>query len=336
MRLGTKSTIEESRIARFIDIGARNKGLLPIPLKYYGAHTGRWAGSDKVNFQNLPSRDKKKKALKNAVVAPEGHVVINCDSSQIEARVLAWLAGQDELVEAFAQGKDVYSIFASKIYEREISKANPVERFVGKTCILGLGYGTGALKLQHTLKTQPPGADLTEEQCKDIVSLYRETNDKIIELWRDGDEVIADLASWGNTKPYYYGKHNCLYISKEGVRLPNGLYIRYPELYLNTDEDKSRYMYKSRKGPVSMWGGSLVENVVQALARIIVGEQMLKINERYRVVLTVHDAAVIVVKKEELDAAMEYIIDVMSTPPDWAKGLPVACEAKHGESYGDC
>ena len=336
VRLGTKSTIEESRIARFIDIGARNKGLLPIPLKYYGAHTGRWAGSDKVNFQNLPSRDKKKKALKNAVVAPEGYAVINCDSSQIEARVLAWLAGQDELVEAFAQGKDVYSIFASKIYEREISKANPVERFVGKTCILGLGYGTGALKLQHTLKTSPPGADLTEEQCKDIVSLYRETNDKIIDLWRDGDEVIQDLASWGNTKPYYYGKHDCLYISREGVRLPNGLHIRYPELYLNTDEDKSRYMYKSRRGPVSMWGGSLVENVVQALARIIVGEQMLKVNERYRVVLTVHDAAVVVVKKEELDEAMKYIIDVMSTPPNWAAGLPVACEANHGESYGDC
>jgi DNA polymerase len=336
VRLGTKSTIEESRIARFIDIGARNKGLLPIPLKYYGAHTGRWAGSDKVNFQNLPSRDKKKKALKNAVVAPEGYVVINCDSSQIEARVLAWLAGQDELVEAFAQGKDVYSIFASKIYEREISKANPVERFVGKTCILGLGYGTGALKLQHTLKTSPPGADLTEEQCKDIVSLYRETNDKIIDLWRDGDEVIQDLASWGNTKPYYYGKHDCLYISREGVRLPNGLHIRYPELYLNTDEDKSRYMYKSRRGPVSMWGGSLVENVVQALARIIVGEQMLRVNERYRVVLTVHDAAVVVVKKQELEEAMKYIIDVMSTPPNWAAGLPVACEANHGESYGDC
>jgi DNA polymerase len=85
-----------------------------------------------------------------------------------------------------------------------------------------------------------------------------------------------------------------------------------------------------------MWGGSLVENVVQALARIIVGEQMLKVNERYRVVLTVHDAAVVVVKKQELDVAMKYIIDVMSTPPNWAAGLPVACEANHGESYGDC
>ena len=336
VRLGTKSTIEESRIARFIDIGARNKGLLPIPLKYYGAHTGRWAGSDKVNFQNLPSRDKKKKALKNAVIAPDGYEVINCDSSQIEARVLAWLAGQDDLVQAFAKGDDVYSLFASKIYERPISKANPVERFVGKTCILGLGYGTGALKLQHTLKTSPPGADLSEEQCKEIVSLYRETNDKIIELWSDGDDVIKDLADWRNTKPYYYGKHDCLRIDKSGVRLPNGLYIRYPNLYLNTDEDKSRYVYKSRKGPVSMWGGSLVENVVQALARIIVGEQMLKLNERYRVVLTVHDAAVVVVKKEELDAAMQFIVEVMSTPPDWATGLPVACEAKHGVSYGEC
>jgi len=335
VRLGTKSTIEESRIERFIDIGARNKGLLPIPLKYYGAHTGRWAGSDKVNFQNLPSRDKKKKALKNAVMAPEGYVVINCDSSQIEARVLAWLAGQDDLAEAFAQGKDVYSVFASKIYEREISKANPVERFVGKTCILGLGYGTGALKLQHTLKTSPPGADLTEDECKDIVSLYREMNNKIIELWSDGDKVIKSLADWGKTKPHYYGKNRCLQINSEGVLLPNGLYIRYPELHYNT-ESKGQYMYKSRKGPVSMWGGSLVENVVQALARIIVGEQMLKVNEKYRVVLTVHDAAVVVVKKEELDTALEYVTGVMSTPPDWATGLPVACEAGYGGSYGEC
>jgi DNA polymerase len=105
VRLGTKSTLEESRIARFIGVGSRNRGNLPIPLKYYGAHTGRWSGSDKVNFQNLPSRDKKKKALKNAVIAPEGYVIINCDSSQIEARVLAWLSGQTDLIEALP--KDV-------------------------------------------------------------------------------------------------------------------------------------------------------------------------------------------------------------------------------------
>jgi DNA polymerase len=336
VRLGTMSTLEESRIQRFIDIGKRNKGRLPIPLKYYGAHTGRWAGSDKVNFQNLPSRDKKKKTLKNAVIPPDDFVVINCDSSQIEARVLVWLAGQEDVVKQFANGEDVYSVFATKIYERPISKENPVERFVGKTCILGLGYGTGALKLQHTLKTSPPGAVVTEAEAKSYVDTYRDANDKVIQLWRDGDKVIADLAYWGDTKPYTYGKHKCLKVTKEGITLPNGLMIRYPELKKDTEESKTRYIYKSRKGPVSIWGGSLVENVVQALARIVVGEQMLKIQERYRVALTVHDAAVILVPESEKDEAMAYVIECMSVPPEWAKGLPVACEAKYGHSYGEC
>jgi DNA polymerase len=336
VRLGTKSTIEESRIERFIDVGKRNKGRLPIPLKYYGAHTGRWAGSDKVNFQNLPSRDKKKKALKNAVIPPDGHVVINCDSSQIEARVLVWLAGQDDVVKQFADGEDVYSVFASKIYDRPISKANPIERFVGKTCILGLGYGTGKLKLQHTLKTTPPGAVVTEDEAKNFVDTYRNTNDKVIQLWKDGDAVLKDLANWGDTEPYTYGEHKCLKVVKEGIQLPNGLYIRYPDLKLDTSGPKSGYAYTSRKGKVSIWGGALVENVVQALARVVVGEQMLKINQRYRVALTVHDAAVCVVPEEELDSAMAYIVECMSVPPDWARGLPVACEASHANSYGEC
>jgi DNA polymerase len=335
VRLGTKSTIEESRIERFLDVGKRNKGRLPIPLKYYGAHTGRWAGSDKVNFQNLPSRDKKKKALKNAVVAPDEHYVINCDSSQIEARVLAWLAGQTDVVEQFARGDDVYSLFASKIYDREISKKDPVERFVGKTCILGLGYGTGALKLQHTLKTQPPCAIVTESEAKEYVRIYREENDKIIKLWSECDKALSHIAD-GKKDGIWLGKHKCLWVTKEGIQLPNDLYIRYPDLKWDTTEAKGHYVYKSRKGAVDIWGGSVVENVVQALARIIVGEQMIAINEKYPVVLTVHDAAVCVVHEQEIEQAMEFITKTMSTPPDWATGLPVACEANYARSYGDC
>jgi DNA polymerase I-like protein with 3'-5' exonuclease and polymerase domains len=336
VRLGTKSTIEESRIERFIDIGKRNAGLLPIPLKYYGAHTGRWAGMDKVNFQNLPSRDKKKKALKNAVVAPDGHITINCDSSQIEARILVWLAGQDDVVEQFRKGEDVYSIFASDVYGRPVSKADPVERFVGKTCILGLGYGTGALKLQHTLKTTPPGAVVDEEESKRIVGVYRAKNHAVIDLWREGDEAIKTMADWGNSKPFYYGQHHCLIIEKQGVRLPNGLYIRYPGLKYDTSEAKGKYVYFSRKGPVSLWGGTLVENVVQALARIVVGQQMLQIRSRYPVKLTVHDAAVVVVPEAQKDEALAYIVERMSEPPAWASGLPVSCEAKFAQSYGEC
>ncbi len=333
VRLGTKSTIEESRIERFIGIGARNRGRLPIPLKYYGAHTGRWSGMDSINLQNLPSRDKKKKALKNSIIAPSKHVVINCDSSQIEARVLAWLAGQNDLVKQFADGEDVYSVFASKIYERLISKANPVERFVGKTCILGLGYGTGAAKLRHTLKTQPPGADLTEDKCKDIVDLYRTTNDKIVALWRDSEMALKHIAGWtSEMNEFSLGEHSAVRVDSNGVRLPNGLYIRYPNLRI----EEERMTYDSRKGKVCIWGGSVVENVVQALARIIVAEQMLRLRERYRPVLTVHDAAVIVAPIDELQDAIAFITQVMSTPPEWAAGLPVACETKHGQSYGDC
>jgi len=337
VRLGTKSTIEESRIERFLGIGARNKGKLPIPLKYYGAHTGRWAGSDKVNFQNLPSRDKKKKALKNAVEAPQGYQVINCDSSQIEARILVWLAGQDDIVQLYKDNRDVYCEFASTVYGRIITKADPVERFVGKTCTLGLGYGTGWSKLQHTLKTQPPGADLPDDECQNLVKVYRQLNDKVIKLWANCDKALADMANWGeDSKPYYLGEHKCLIVTKDGIKLPNGLYIHYPDLKKEKIDGRDKFMYKSRKGYISLWGGSVVENVVQALARIVVGEQMIKINDKYKPILTVHDAIVCVVPDTDLDNAIKYITDVMSTAPTWAEGLPVACEAKHGQSYGDC
>ena len=333
VRLGTKSTLEESRIERFINIGARNKGMLPIPLKYYGAHTGRWSGQDSVNFQNLPSRDARKKALKKSLLAPRGHVVINCDSSQIEARVLAWLAGQDHLVEQFRKGEDVYSQFASYVFYKTITKANPVERFIGKTCILGLGYGTGAAKLRHTLATsRPVSADLSEDQCKNIVNMYRRANYKIPMFWQTCDYALRHMASSVNLPAYFLDDRQIIQITPDGIKLPNQLHIRYSGLRIQD----GRYVYISRRQPVPIWGGGMTENIVQALARIIVGEQMLKINERYRTVLTVHDAGVWVVPEAQLDDALAFIVKTMSTPPDWCDDLPVACEAKYGNSYGDC
>ena len=333
VRLGTKSTIEESRIERFIGIGERNQGLLPIPLKYYGAHTGRWSGQDGINMQNLPNRDKRKKALKNAIIAPDDQYIINCDSSQIEARVLAWLAGQDDVVQQFANGEDVYSTFASKIYNRPISKADPVERFVGKTCILGLGYGTGAEKLRHTLKTSPPGANLPVEECKGIVDLYRSVNYHIVDLWRECDQAL-DAMMGGVKAPFILGSTGAVAITKDGILLPNGLYIRYPNLRIN---DEGKKVYDSRRGPVNIWGGAMVENIVQALARIIVGVQMIELRrEGYTPRLTVHDAAVCLAPITGIDSAIATITKVMSTAPKWAAGLPVACEAKYGSSYGHC
>jgi DNA polymerase len=195
-----------------------------------------------------------------------------------------------------------------------------------------LGYGTGAKKLQQTLSLG--GAELDEAECKRIVDLYRDTNYRIVELWRECDVALQQMSAWGKgKKPYKLDEHGVITIDSEGILLPNNLYIRYPDLRYNSD---SKMIYTSRRGVVGIWGGAMVENIVQALARIIVGDQMLKISERYHIALTVHDAIVVVVPSDQREEAMKFIEDCMSTPPDWAKGLPVACEAKFGNSYGDC
>ena len=337
VRLGTKSTLEEKRLERFIEVGKRHNDLVPIPLKYYGAHTGRWSGTDRINFQNLPSRDPNKKALKNAIVPPEGYRIINCDSSQIEARVLAWLAGQDSVVKQFADGEDVYSAFASKVYDRVITKKNETERFVGKTCILGLGYGTGATKLQHTLATsQPVSVKISSGESERIVKVYRDTNDMIPDLWSEADRMLNQMMNTKFTKTLSFGEHSCVSFDKDGIVLPNTLRIRYANLRRQEMDSKNKIVYDSRNGTISTWGGAVVENVVQALARIIVGTQMVEINETYPIALTVHDAAVVVVPEDEVDEAVRYITGVMSKAPSWATGLPVACEAKVGASYGEC
>ena len=336
VRLGTKSTIEESRIQRFIDVGERHQGLLPIPLKYYGAHTGRWSGSDKVNFQNLPSRDAKKKALKNAILPPEDHVILNVDSSQIEARILVWLAGQDDQVELYREGKDVYCDFASRVYKKTITKKNKKERAVGKTCILGLGYGTGHVKLKGVLKLNAR-IEVNKAESKRIVDLYREVNHEVVKLWGECDTALRDIASWpSDRKPYYLGSGKCLIVDPKGIKLPNGLYITYPDLQLTSNEPDSGYEYKSRRGTISIWGGAVVENVVQALARIVIGEQMIEINKKHRPVLTVHDAVVCVSPKDTAQDTLDYVMNIMNKAPTWAEDLPIACEGAYGDNYGEC
>lgn len=251
--------------------------------------------------------------------------------------MVAWLSDQADVVKQFADKQDVYSLFATEVYGRTITNANPTERFVGKTCILGLGYGTGGPKLRHTLATaQPVSVQIDEDEAKRIVNVYREKNHKVVDLWGDADVMLETMMSENISKPLPFGHHSCVFYDSEGVILPNGLRIRYPNLRREWEDGKSRIVYDSRKGPVSIWGGSVVENVVQALARIVVGHQMLQINKHYRVVLTVHDAAVIVVPEDEVDVATKLTTGFMSKAPDWAAGLPVACECKHGGSYGEC
>ena len=328
-RLGNKTTLEETRTERLIGIAGRGK--IPVPLSYYAAHTGRWGGSDKINFQNFPSRGDNAGKLKKAILAPEGHVIIDCDSAQIEARVLAWFAQQDDLVEAFRNGEDVYKIMASAIYRKEREEVTPSERFVGKTTILGAGYGMGGAKFQAQLKTF--GVSISTEESARIISTYRGTYPSIPTLWKSGSTAIDAMskkrtATWGN---------GCITIGAEGILMPNGLYQRYPNLRKVRDKDgKDQYIYDSRKGAVKLYGGKLTENICQGLARCIIGEQLIKISRKYRVVLTVHDAVACVAPKEEAQEAMAYVMECMRFVPSWAQGIPLNCEAGIGESYGDC
>ena len=329
VRLGTKSTMEEGRVENFLAIAGRNKGKLPIPLFYCGAHTSRWGGGDQINLQNLPSRDPKKKALKNSMVAPPGYVIINCDSSQIEARIVAWFAGQQDMLNAFKNKQDVYRLMASRIYNKPPEDITPEERFLAKTVVLGCGYGTGWKKLQSELKAA--GVEMSDEDCQMIINIYRNTNADIKRLWRDIDLCLKKM---NNKVEYEFGKHKCLKFYSDGIELPSGYVIQYPEFGSFLEEDKPKYFYVGRKGKTFLWYGTILENTVQGLARCVVAEQMLEIAKRYKVALTVHDSVVVVCKEEEREAATQYVEQCMSKTPSWAEGLPVSCESGWGLSYG--
>jgi DNA polymerase len=344
-RLGLKSTLEETRTSRLIEVSKR--GRLPIMLNYYGAHTGRFSGGDKMNLQNLPRGG----TLRHSLRAPAGHKIISCDSSQIEARMVAYIAGQADLVQQFREGRDVYSEFATKFYGRPVSKADKLERHVGKAAILGLGYGMSAAKFQLTLKRGKPPVDLPDEDVDRLVHTYRTGYHKIVELWRSCGYALTGMVAGQEGRI-----GDILTYDHDGIILPNGMRIRYHGLTA-TDRNftyiQDRRMFdramKARlagdtkdvgggaiPGQSRIYGAMVVENITQALARIVVAEQMLKIRDAgYHVAFQVHDENVCVVPEDRAEQAEKDIVAIMSTPPDWAPDLPVACEAGTADTYGE-
>ena len=330
-RLGAKSTIEESRTERFLAIASR--GLLPIPLRYYAAHTGRWGGDDKINMQNLPRGS----ALKKAMCAPEGYVFIDCDLSQIEARTLAWLAQQEDLVAAFDRGDDVYKIMATSIYGKPVEDITKDERFVGKTTILGAGYGMGPNKFQAQLKNF--GVELELKECERIIRVYRGTYRRIPALWYQANDALVAMMR-GQSSPL--GLKGVLSVlGAQGIEMPNKLLVKYPNLRKQLGEDgRQEMVYDTRRGraviPNRIYGGKVIENVCQALARIVIGEQLLRVAKKYKVVMTVHDAIGCIAPEAEAEEAMAFVEKAMKVRPTWALDLPLDCEGGYAKSYGEC
>lgn len=329
-RLGVKTTIEETRAQRFIDISTR--GTLPIMLNYWGAGTGRFSGGDKINPQNLKRGGK----LREAMEAPVGHKVIAADLSQIEARILALIAGQLDLVEIFATKGDPYCVMASDVYGRQITKADQSERFLGKTCVLGLGYYTGAAKLRETLRIGNGGisVNVSLEEAQRIVKLYRKKNDKIVGFWRTCGNALDHMVMGGSG--YISEEFNIRYEGTD-VILPNGAVLQYPKLQTFRDEEtgnvEMRYLFRNKW--TKIYSGLLCENIVQALARGVIVEYLVTIGEKYSVAHQVHDEIILVVLSSLVEEVTAFVEGVMSTAVSWLPGLPVACEIKNGSNYGE-
>ena len=222
---------------------------------------------------------------------------------------------------------------ASRIYGVDEEDVNKDQRFVGKTTILGAGYGMGAVRFKEQLKNF--GFDMDLDEARRVIDIYRNANSQIHRLWRDAQNTIATLDR-GDATPLGVGDLIESVPDESALRLPSGLLLRYSDLSAEQTDKGYEYSYRTRRGRTRIYGGKVVENVCQAIARCIIGEQMLEVARRYKVVLTVHDSIVCCVPDADVEEAKIYVEQCMRAVPDWAKGLPVDCEAGVGKSYGDC
>lgn len=360
-RVGVKSTIEETRTRRFISIGMATQSndirsktpddqiaifnlgtaYLPVPLKYGGAHTHRFSGDWQLNMQNLGAR--KTRRLRTCIIAPEGYLIVATDASQIEARLTAWLAGQLDLLNQFASGEDVYKWFASQLFNVSLLGVTKVQRFVAKTCILGLGFGMSDGKLYHTIVTmaREQNIDVAIKMiwCIDWVRFYRDRFGDIQRYWRTLGDVIALMAN-RDADGMQLGP---CWIEGTTVILPtqggtSGLKLQYHELRLYDNEYWYRYGQFNKK----LYGGKLLENVVQALDRQHVVEANMRIERRAaalgidaRIALNEHDANVYCVPEEQAVTLASICYEEMSRNVSWSAGLPLSAEVKIGKNLGD-
>jgi len=371
-RLKVKSTLERTRAQRFVDIAGR--GTLPVPLNYYGAHTGRWSASkgSGLNLQNL----KRGSFLRKSIQAPHGFTLVVCDLSQIEPRVLAYLSNYQPLLEIFSSGRDAYASFGAQMFgiPNLTKESHPDLRQSAKSALLGCGYGMGWASFSAQLLTGFLGAPPTmydkafakqlgvstedvnsfvswehnmemlaniphtcEEKellihalaSKKIIDIYRSKAQSVVSLWDLCGGLIKHSLSEGNEHTY-----KCLTFSKESIILPSGLSLRYPNLTGTTDE-KGRVQWHYGADKKKLYGGKVVENIVQAVARCVMTDGMLRIQKRYSCVLTVHDEVVVLVPENEAKEAEAWVLEQMVADPPYMKGIPLDAETGCNKRYGE-
>jgi DNA polymerase len=322
-------------------------GLLPIPLKYYGGHTGRWSGTEGINPQNFGTRSKENlvNQVRTIIVPPPDHVLLITDAAQIEARIVNWLAGQWNILDLYASGADPYCKLAAAIIGRPVNKPDSM-RQLGKCAELGCGFGMGPTKFMAMAAKPPYNLTVAPHQSEVAIYAYRQTHPKVVTLWYNverGFKYVAKNPIEKFALPIGVSSH-VLFTSLNGVisvRLPSSRVLYYPKIRIRVEQNREELVQlnatDTRKS-VRLWGGFLVENIVQAIARDILALAILE-TDKYgagigqRVALSVHDEIVSVAPEKYAAMALDIQLAALRHTPEWAEGLPLNAEGKTAERY---
>lgn len=338
-RLAVKSTLLETRIGAFLDASAAVGGKLPVPLNYCGADTtGRWSGWA-YNPQNLPRINPKmpkvSDALRNCLEAPPGHKIIVSDLSGIELRVNHFLWNVKESIDLYKSDPeaDLYRAFAAARYRVTPEEVTKDQRQLAKVAQLGLGFGAGWRTFQKVAKLMG-GLELSEEDAEAVTVAWRVQYAEIVQGWKTCHAALGHIYDGVEQRIDPWGL--CVTCA-EGIRLPTGRIIRYPDLRSEHNEDGSKeWVYGQGRHKARIYAGKVDENCVQALARDVIAGNALDFFKltKLRPALMVHDELVYVVPESDAEAALAELQSIMRTPPNWWPELVTWSEGDVANTYG--
>jgi hypothetical protein len=326
-RENSKSNIRATRAKTFLEIARTPAGTLPAPYQYYAANTGRFAGIGKLGMMNLPST--RISRLREAVMAPEGHVLHIADSAQIELRVRLWLCDELTTLNELHAGRDLYIETAAAIFGVPIEAVTKHQRQVGKVTMLAAQFGMGWRRYQAYLSTGPMGMApirLSDAEAQAAIYKFRNANPMLTLTW---DHMRVLLQHMINPVDLNWEFKQCR-IRHEYIQLPNGLGIDYSNLRIQED---GAWVYGVGRDSY-IHPGLLLENLCQALARVIVIDQIAYIDKHIApCVMWVHDEGVFVAPEEGAEERQKEIEACMRVSPDWCPDLPLDADGTWNKRY---
>lgn len=333
-RLRAKSSLEQTRAERLGWMSTR--GAMCVYLNYCGALTTRDSGGDKVNWQN----EKRGSPLRKAKVAPKGYLVGTADASQVEARFLDTIAGENQAVEAWRQKRDIYSEIATSFYGYLVDKSMKGERGLGKLIKLSSGYGCGEWSIVSTARkgTYGPPLKLTLDEGLKAKNLYRETHPAVVGSWGEAGVLLKMMNRF---EPFdFYAPYEILIDKANGFRrivLPNGMHLVYDSLEWYQDEDGDKYWrVRTRRGWVKVYGSKVIEHCIQSISRVHTMQTSIRIERETGLWpwLRNHDElAYLIPDNQHAEPTMKWINEQMRTPPAWLPHIPLDAEYTLGERY---